>query len=193
MSTVDAPAATYACLPRLGGAGVRLALAPPVLEWAVGPREGRLALADITAVQLRFLPAKFAAPSFEVEISGRDGTRLKAGSTSRISLTGIRDQSAEYAAFVRALHAALAQAGSAAVFTGGYPRWRIALMLAVGALALAGLLTVFGFALAERQWSFALFLGAMGAFVVWPTAEMIWRNRPVRYTTDRLPRHLLPA
>ncbi|MFG1349151.1 hypothetical protein [Xanthobacter autotrophicus] len=190
--SADATAA-YACFPRLGGTGVRLELAPPVLEYAVGPKEGRLALADVTAVTLRFLPAKFAHHSFEIELSGRDGTRLKTGSASRISLTGVRDQGADYAAFVRALHGALAAAGSGACFSGGYGPWRFGLMVAVGVLALAGLGTVLGFALREQQWSVALFLGAMGAFVVWPTAQMIWRNRPVRYTPDAIPTHLLPA
>lgn len=186
-------AATYACFPRLGGAGVRLELAPPVLEYAVGPKEGRLALAEVTSVTLRFLPAKFANHSFEIELSGRDGTRLKTGSSSRISLTGVRDQGADYAAFVRALHGALAKAGSGASFIGGYGPWRFALMVAVGLAALAGLAAVLGFALREEQWSMALFLGVMGAFVVWPTAQMIWRNRPVRYTPDAIPAHLLPA
>lgn len=186
-------AATYTCFPRLGGAGVQLELAPPVLEYAVGPKEGRLALADVTAVTLRFLPAKFANHSFEIELSGRDGTKLKTGSASRISLTGVRDQGADYAAFVRALHGALAAAGSRASFVGGYGPWRFALMVAVGLAALAGLATVLGFALREEQWSMALFLGVMGAFVVWPTAQMIWRNRPVRYTPDAIPAHLLPA
>ncbi|MFG1269498.1 hypothetical protein [Xanthobacter versatilis] len=191
--SADAGGAAYACFPRLGGAGVRLQLTPPVLEFTVGPKEGRLALADITAVTLRFLPAKFANPSFEIELSGRDGTRLKTGSASRISLTGVRDQGADYAAFVRALHGALAAAGSRASFIGGYAPWRFALMVAVGLAALAGLAMVLGFALREQQWSVALFLAAMGAFVVWPTAQMIWRNRPVRYTPDAIPSHLLPA
>ncbi|MCG5237557.1 hypothetical protein [Xanthobacter oligotrophicus] len=191
--SVASTVAAYACFPRLGGAGVRLQLAPPVLEFAVGPKEGRLALADVTTVTLRFLPAKFANHSFEIELSGRDGTKLKTGSASRISLTGVRDQGADYAAFVRALHAALAKAGSGARFSGGYGPWRFALMVAVGFAALAGLATVLGFAVMERQWSVALFLGAMGAFVVWPTAQMIWRNRPVRYTPDAIPAYLLPA
>lgn len=192
---MNAPAQTrvsYAYLPRLGGAGVRLELAPGVLLWGVGPKEGHLPLGDVTAVRLHFLPAKFAAPSFEMVISGRDGTRLKAGSSSRISLTGVRDQKEDYAAFVRAFHRALG-AGAGVRFIGGYAPWRFWLMVAAGLVALAGLLAVFGFALAGEHWSFALFLGAMGAFVVWPTAQMIWRNRPVTYMAQNLPRHLLPA
>ncbi|MEP9355898.1 hypothetical protein ABLE93_20175 [Xanthobacter sp. KR7-65] len=193
---MNAPASaviTYAYLPRLGGAGVRLELVPGALLWSVGPKEGRLPLADVAAVELRFLPAKFAAPTFEMAIAGRDGTRIKAGSASRISLTGVRDQKEDYAAFVRAFHRALTAAGAAPRLSGGYAPWRFWAMVAAGALALAGLLAVFGFALAESQWSFALFLSGMGAFVVWPTAEMIWRNRPVTYTPATLPRHLLPA
>lgn len=183
----------YSYLPRLGGSGVRLELVPGALAWSIGAREGRLALADITSVQLRFLPAKFAAPSFQMEISGRDGTRLKAGSASRISLTGVRDQKEDYAAFVRALHRALAAAGGTPRYSGGFGVVRFWMMVAAGTAALAGLLAVLGFAMARQEWSFALFLLAMGAFVVWPTAEMIWRNRPVTYTLEVLPRHLLPA
>lgn len=183
----------YSHLPRLGGAGVRLELASDALAWSIGPREGLLPLADIRAVQLRFLPAKFAAPSFEMEIAGRDGTRLKAGSASRISLTGVRDQREDYAAFVRALHRALAASSARPVCRGGYSRLRFWSMVVAGAVALAGLLAVLGFALAQQEWGFAFFLGGLGAFVVWPTAEMIWRNRPVVYSPESLPRHLLPA
>ena len=189
---------SYACLPRLGGAGVRLALtppglAPPALDWSIGPREGRLPLKDVTAVRLRFLPAKFANRAFEMEIAGRDGTRLKVGSASRISLTGVRDQGPDYAAFVRDFHAALTASGGERSFRGGYGPLRFWVMVALGLVALAGLLAVLGFAIAERQWNFALFLAALGAFVVWPTVETVWRNRPVSYTPDTLPPHLLPA
>lgn len=188
----------YACLPRLGGAGVRLALipagpAPVALEWSVGPREGRLALEDVAAVRLRFLPAKFASRSFEMEIAGRDGMRLKVGSASRISLTGVRDQGPDYAAFARAFHAALAGSPGERTFRGGYGALRFWVMVALGLAALGGLLAVLGFAITERQWSFALFLAALGAFVVWPTVETVWRNRPVIYAPDAIPPHLLPA
>jgi len=186
-------ARSYAYLPRLGGAGVRLDLAPPALDWAVGAKEGHLALADVDGVRLRFQAAKFAGSSFEMELSARDGTRLKIGSASRISLTGVRDQGPDYAAFVRAFHQARAQAGGPCLFRGGFPAWRFWLMAAMGAIALAGLAAVLGFALVERQWSFAMFLAAMSAFVVWPTAQLIWRNRPVTYQPDAIPAHLLPA
>lgn len=183
----------YAHLPRLGGAGVRLELVPDALLWSIGPREGRLRLADIMAVHLRFLPAKFAAPSFEMEIAGRDGPRLKVGSASRISLTGVRDQREDYAAFVRAFHRALAASGATPRYRGGYGPLRFWAMVVAGLAALAGLLAVLGFAILQQEWAFAMFLAAMGAFVVWPTAEMIWRNRPVTYAPGGLPRHLLPA
>lgn len=194
MSAPEPPAdLSYSYAPRLGGAGVRLRLVPGALEWAVGLAEGRLPLADIASVELRYLPAKFAAPSFEMEIRGRDGIKLKAGSASRVSLTGVKDQKAEYAAFVRALHRALAGAGCRPRLSGGYAPWRFWVMAVLGLIVLGGFLALFGAAVVQQQWSYALFLGAMGAFLAWPTGDMIWRNRPLSYAPDALPRHLLPA
>lgn len=189
----DKGGSSYSWLPRLGGAGVRLHLAPPHLEWGLGLADGRMALSDIAEVRLRFLPARFGSASYEMELSARDGMRLKAGSMSRVSLTGVRDQKGEYAAFVRALHAARAAAGGTALYRGGFAPWRFWLMTLLGTITVAGLLTVLSAALLGAQWSFALFLAAMAAFVIWPTGEMIWRNRPVRYTPDAIPAHLLPV
>lgn len=186
-------AAAYSYLPRLGGAGVRLALAPGALDFAVGAKEGRLRLADIGEVRLRFQAAKFAGTAFEMELKARGGIELKIGSASRISLTGVRDQGADYAAFVRAFHAARAAAGGDCRYVGGFPAWRFRLMAVLGLATAAGLVAVIGFALAEGQGSAALFLGAMSLFLAWPTGQMVWRNRPVRYTPDAVPAHLLPA
>lgn len=187
----DAP--TYSCVPRLGATGVRLRVAPPMLEWTLGAQQGCLAFADITAVHLRFQAAKFGGSSYEMEIGTRDGTRLRIASVTRTSLTGVRDQKADYAAFVRAFHRARAEAGGACSFKGGFPPWRFWMMAVMGAVAGAGLVAVVLLALAERQWTFALFLAGLAAFVIWPTAELIWRNRPVDYTPQAIPAHLLPA
>ncbi|MFS8038255.1 hypothetical protein ACI7BZ_15080 [Xanthobacter sp. AM11] len=188
-----APGLAYSWLPRLGGAGVRLRLAPPDLYWGVGLAEGHIALSDISDVRLRFVPARFGSPSYEIELAGRSGARVKVGSISRLSITGVRDQRAEFGAFVRALHAALASAGGRVSFRGGYAPWRFWLMAVMGAVAGAGLVAVFAAALMDRQWNYALFLGVLSAFVMWPTAQMIWRNRPVSYTPQDIPAHLLPA
>jgi hypothetical protein len=193
--------ATYAYQPRLGGPGTRVTLTGDALAYAIGPREGRLSLRDVAGVRLRFHPAKFAHSSFETEIRTWGGEKVKLGSTSRTSITGVKDQGAEYAAFVRALHERLANLETAGgfrgqppvVYRGGFSALRWWLVAVLGFATLAGLVAIFGIALIDRQWSFAAFLAVVSAFVAWPTVEMIARNRPVRYTARALPERLLPG
>ncbi len=184
---------TYAYHPRLGGAGVALTLQDDALQWLVGPREGRLKLADIGRLTLRFQPAKFASATFELEILGREGTRLVVASASRTSLTAMRDQKADYLRFVRALHEALARAGVAVECRGGYGRARWGLMMVLGALAALGLAGVVAFAASQAQWSTAGLIALLSVIVAWPTAETLRRNRPLRYRLTELPARLLPA
>lgn len=190
----DKPEAlTYSYHPRLGGAGVQLALEEGALAWLVGPREGRLRLADIGRLRLRFQPAKFAGATFELEILGREGSRLVVASASRTSLTAVKDQGPDYARFVCALHAALAAEGAGVECRGGYGPLRWWTMAVLGAGAALGLVAVVGFALAQGQWTAAGLIALLSAVVVWPTAETLARNRPLRYRLDALPARLLPA
>lgn len=192
---------TYAYQPRLGGAGTRLTLDGDVLGFAVGPREGRLDLRDVSGVRLVFQPAKFAHASFEMRLRTWDGRRLKLGSVSRVSLTGVRDQGAEYAAFVRALHERLGRLGASGAirghppvaFTGGFSHLRWWVTAAVGLAALAVMVGVLGFALIDRQWVVAAFIAALSAFTALPMVEMISRNKPVTYRPDAIPPQLLPG
>ena len=192
---------TYSYQPRLGGAGTRLTLDGDRLAYAVGPREGQIDLRDVSRVRLVFHPAKFAHSSFEMRLRTWDGRQLKLGSVSRVSLTGVRDQSADYAAFVRAVHERLAHLGmSGAIrghppvaFTGGFAHLRWWVTAAVGLLALAVMVGVLGFALIDRQWVAAAFIAALCAFTALPMVEMISRNKPVTYRPDRIPPQLLPG
>lgn len=183
----------YSYHPRLGGAGVQLTLADGALEWLVGPREGRLALTDITRLNLRFQPAKFASATYELEITGREGSRLVAASASRTSLTAVRDQGSDYARFVRCLHGALAAAQVPVECRGGYGAVRWGLMVGLGLVAALGLLVVVGFAVFQGQWTTAAIIALLSAVVGWPTVETLVRNRPLRYRLEALPAHLLPA
>lgn len=193
--------ASYAYQPRLGGAGTRATLSGDAISYAVGAREGRISLRDVAGVRLRFHPAKFAHSSFETEIRTWGGEKLKLGSVSRISLTGVRDQGPDYAAFVRAVHERLADLDTAGGFRGqpgvtyrgGFATLRWWLVAVLGFATLAGLVAIFGIALIDRQWSFAAFLAVLSAFVAWPTVEMIVRNRPVRYRPRAVPERLLPG
>ncbi|MFG1294741.1 hypothetical protein [Xanthobacter variabilis] len=184
---------TYSYHPRLGGAGVQLTLADDALQWLVGPREGRLRLADIARLNLRFQPAKFASATFELEILGREGSRLVAASASRTSLTAVRDQGPDYTRFVRALHGALEAAKVPVECRGGYGPLRWGLMVGLGLVAAVGLLVVVGFAAFQGQWSTAGIIGLLSVVVAWPTLETLVRNRPLRYRLDALPAHLLPG
>ncbi len=190
----EAAAVAYAYQPRLGGPGRRFSLQAGRLLWEAGPQKGELALADVRAVRLRLLPAKLGQESFETEIRGRGGERLRLASVSRQSLTAVRDQGADYAAFVRALLAALAAQGPDDLdCRGGYPALRWSAMATLGGATLAALLGVLGFALAQGDYPFALLFSALLAVLAWPAGRTVWRNRPVTFRPEAVPTHLLPA
>ena len=84
------------------------------------------------------------------------------------------------------------QAGSRAALRGGLavPIYAAAVVV-VGLLAIAmvGLLVR---ALAIGEWAGVLFLIGFAALFFWQVGGFIWRNRPVIYTFDHLPKALLP-
>lgn len=192
---------TYAFQPRLGGGGTQIALKDDVLTYQVGARGGRIDLRDVAGVRLLFRPAQLAHSSFEMHVRTWDKRRVRVSSLSRVSLTQARDQSAEYDAFVRALHERLAYLDASGAilghpkvdFRGGYSgaRWWLAMIL--GIFVLAALVAVFGMALMDRQWVFAGVLALLSALMAQPTLEMIIRNRPVRYGPAEPPEQLLPG
>ncbi|MGQ3675693.1 hypothetical protein ACT6QH_09395 [Xanthobacter sp. TB0139] len=188
------PVARYAYLPRLGGGGVQLELHGQALHWSVGPRTGVLALADVQRVRLFFQHAKFAASSYDMQIEGRDGTRLTLSSASRVSLSRVENQSADYAAFVRAFHEAMA--GSAArqvAYIGGYGRWRWNIMAFLGGVTCLALLAVVAMEAQDGAWLFSGLVALFGLVLAWPMAEALWRNQPAQYVPQNLPPYLLPA
>ncbi len=194
-ATSPKPAATpaYACQLRLGRPGVRLVLAPPVLEWTLGPRQGTLPLADIAALRLTWRPGQLMKASHHLEITARDGLRLEVGSVSRVSIAGVRDQGPEYAAFVRALHGALAAAGARPRCLAGFAPWRWWSMVALAAVSVTAALAVVLRAGEETRWSALLFFGFLFALVAVPALTAIVRNRPDTYAPDRIPERLLPG
>lgn len=185
-------AASYAFQPRIGGAGARFSLAPGRLNWSVGPREGSLAFTDIREVRLFFSPAKLASASYEVLVVGAGGEKLRIGSVSRVSLTGIKDQGADYAAFLRAFLAALGASPARPAYVAGFAGWRWWLMVPLAIGTVMAMIAILGLALWRGQWVFTVLLGLLGAVVVWPTVEMLWRNRPGTFTPQDPPAYLLP-
>lgn len=183
---------TYAARPRLIGPGSRFRLSQGVLEWQVGARSGTLRMADVTEVRLSYHPGQLAASNFEMRLKGRDGTNLKIGSLSRTSITGIEDNRAAYAAFVRAVHAAL-QGNAGVQYAAGLPAWRWWLMAVLAGITGCGLVAVVVSALGNAQWTVAALLGILCPVLAWPLVETLWRNTPALYGPQDLPPRLVPA
>jgi len=132
------------------------------------------------------------ARRFRADISNANGGRLSLLSTSWQTATLMLPQSDVYRAFIRALHARLADAGSKAVLAGGLgPKtYLAALMLsALFAIAMVALLLR---AILTGEWWGALYLVGFAALFAFQVGGFVARNRPLRYTFDRLPWALLP-
>lgn len=215
-------APVYACQLRLGRPGVRLRLVPPRLEWTVGPQQGETMLADITRVRLTWRPGQLMKAAYHLELAARDGLRLEIGSVSRVSIAGVRDQGPAYAAFVRALHRALAasggfssemdpasgeenattrqsgadsriiKSGTGPEYRAGFAPWRWRLMVALLAAAVAAAL-VMGWQLAgSAPMHVTLFVAFMLVAVTVPAVTSVIRNRPQSYPEGAPPERLLP-
>ncbi|MEP9378136.1 hypothetical protein ABLE91_15575 [Aquabacter sp. CN5-332] len=191
-ASTEADGLVYAARPKMMGPGSRFRLHDGVLDWTVGPRSGRLALADVASVRLSYHPGQLASPNYEMRLKGRGGEDLKIGSLSRTSVTGIEDNRRAYAAFVRAVHGALPPAASIR-FDGGLPSWRWGLMSVLGAITACGLLAVLASAVLSGQWPVAALMAVLTPLLGWPLAETLWRNKPAPYSPNDLPTRLIPG
>lgn len=188
----DADGLVYAARPKMMGPGSRFRLHDGMLDWAVGARSGRLALGDVVAVRLTYHPGQLASPNYEMRLKGRGGEDLKIGSLSRTSVTGVEDNRAAYAAFVRAVHGALPPKATIR-FDGGLPSWRWGLMSVLGAITACGLIAVVASAVLNGQWTVAALMAVLCPLLGWPLAETLWRNTPAPYSPNALPTRLIPG
>lgn len=182
----------YACQLRLGRPGVRLRLAPPLLEWTIGPQQGETALADITRVRLTWRPGQLMKAAFHLELAARDGLRLEIGSVSRVSIAGVRDQGPAYAAFVRALHRTLTASGARPEYQAGFAPWRWRLMVGLLVAAVAAALVMGWQVAGAAPVHVTLFVAFMLVAVAVPAVTSVIRNRPERYPAGLPPERLLP-
>jgi hypothetical protein len=132
------------------------------------------------------------ARRFRADIYRAGGGRMPIVSTSWQSAALMAPQDADYRAFITALHARMATAGSGAVLTGGlglktYAACLALLVLVV--LAMAGLLLR---AMAVGEYAGVLFLVGFAALFGWQVGGFVRRNRPLVYSFDHLPQALLP-
>jgi len=188
----DAPVNSYAYKASLISAAHRFELTEQGLSWRLAGRSGIWPYTDIAAIRLSYRPVSMQAHRFRADISNRNGGRLPVLSTSWQTAALMAPQDNGYRAFIIALHARLAQAGSKAELTGGLGRntYGAALML----LGLVGLmlLVLFIRALLVGEFAGALFFVGFAALFAWQVGGFVRRNRPIAYSFGHIPEALLP-
>ncbi len=192
MEGARAPALRYAYKASLMGAAHRFELMDAGLSWSLAGRSGAWPYADIAAIRLSYRPVSMQARRFRADISHVGGGRIAILSTSWQTAALMAPQDEDYRAFIVALHARMANAGSRAALTAGLGRKTYAgalALLALLALAMAGLLVR---ALAIGEFAGALFLLGFAALFAWQVGGFVRRNRPRVYGYDQLPQALLP-
>ena len=182
----------YAYKASLIGSAHQFELTDAGLSWRIAGRSGVWNYADISAVKLSYRPVSMQQQRFRADIDNAKGGRIAILSTTWQTATLVAPQGHLYRDFIVELHRRMQVAGSRAVLVGGLgPKTYIAALalLAVLAVAMAGLLLR---ALLTSEWSGALFLVGFAALFAWQIGGFISRNRPRRYSFDRLPDALLP-
>ncbi|MCW5705399.1 MAG: hypothetical protein KIT82_22805 [Bradyrhizobium sp.] len=176
----------------LVGSAHQFELTDQGLAWEAAGRSGVWAYRDIAAIRLSFRPSSMQSRRFRTDIWSKGGERIRIMSTSWQTVSLMTPQDDGYRAFVEALHARMAAAGSTAILIGGLPSGIYAAGLVVVGLLAIAMIGLFVRALATGQHVGALFLVGFALLFYWQIGGFIRRNRPVAYTFDHLPRALLP-
>jgi hypothetical protein len=191
-TAAGAPAIRYTYKASLIGAAHQFELTDEGLCWRLAGRSGVWPYADISAIRLSYRPVSMQARRFRADIYRAGGGRMPIVSTSWQTAALMAPQDDQYRAFITALHARMADAGSGAVLTGGLgPKTYAACLalLVLVILAMAGLLIR---AIAVGEYGGVLFLLGFAALFGWQVGGFVGRNRPLVYSFDRLPQALLP-
>lgn len=191
--TQDERSATrYAYKASLIGSAQVFELSKAGLSWKISGRSGVWAYRDIASINLSFRPTSVQAHRFRADIRHKDGGRIKIMSTNWQTISLMTPQDNGYRAFIEALHAGMAKAGSKARLTGGLSSTLYAAALVfVGFLAIA-MVGLLARALMTGEHAGALFLIGFALLFNWQIGGFVRRNRPITYTFDRLPEALLP-
>jgi len=188
----EGPAVRYAYKASLVGSAHQFELTEAGLSWRIAGRSGVWDYADISAVKLSYRPVSMQQQRFRADIDNAKGGRIAILSTTWQTATLVAPQGELYRAFIVELHHRMQAAGSTATLIGGLgPKTYTAALavLAWLAVAMIGLLVM---ALMASNWMGALFLVGFAALFAWQVGGFVTRNRPRRYSFDRLPDALLP-
>ncbi len=183
---------TYVYKASLIGSAHRFELTEDRLAWHISGRSGLWPYTDIAAVRLSYRPVSMQQQRFRADIYHVSGARIVLLSTTWTTVTLMAPQDRDYRAFITELHRRLKQAGSTAELVGGLRpvlHHAAVAVLAIVAVAIGALLIR---ALSTGEWAGALFLVGFAALFWWQIGGFVRRNRPQRYTFDKLPEELLP-
>ena len=193
MQVSDAePATSYAYKASLIGSAHRFELTEAGLSWHIAGRSGLWRYDEISAIRLSFRPVSMQQHRFRADVSHAGGGRIAILSTSWQTAALMAPQDNGFRAFIVALHARMAQAGSRATLTAGLGRTTYAAVLAflaVLTVAMTGLLIR---ALVIGEFAGALFVLGFAALFAWQVGGFVRRNQPQGYSFDRVPKALLP-
>jgi hypothetical protein len=187
-----APFTRYAYKASLIGSAHRFELTDEGLSWHVAGRSGLWRYDEISAIRLSFRPVSMQSRRFRADISHAGGGRLAILSTTWQTAALMAAQDRGYRDFIVELHARMERVGSRAVLAAGLgPKTYAAALalLALIAVAMTGLLVR---AIAIGEVAGVAFIAGFAALFVWQIGGFVRRNRPQRYTFDRLPDALLP-
>ncbi|WP_038973688.1 hypothetical protein [Bradyrhizobium genomosp. III] len=183
---------SYAYKASLIGSAHRFELTEQGLSWHIGGRTSLWPYDEISAIRLSFRPVSMQQHRFRADVTHSNGRRIAILSTSWQTAALMAPQDNGFRAFILALHARMAKAGSRAVLTAGLGRTAYAAVLAflaVLTVAMAGLLIR---ALVSGEFAGALFILGFAALFAWQVGGFVRRNQPQRYSFDQVPKALLP-
>lgn len=182
----------YEFKPSLLGALWLFDLEPDALVWRAGRRSVTLPYRDIVRVRLTYRPQSLQAQRYRADILGRGGRRVALVSATWRGMLAVAPQAKSYTAFLRALHARIAQSGGSCEFVTGLSR--VAYVAGVGLLAIVGaaLFVMMIRALTQGYPMGAAFVAAFMLLGGWQLGRLFWRNRPRRYDPNAIPDELLP-
>jgi hypothetical protein len=152
-----------------------------------------VALADAVELRLEFAPTRMEPDRFRCALRVRGAGHFVCFNRTYAGLGDFRDTSAEYAAFVRALHAAIARHAPACRFAAGATPARYTASVAATAFValvagVAALFLVFN----GLAWLILLKLALMAIFLP-NVLRWLARNRPRAYAPGAIPREVLPT
>lgn len=158
---------------------------------ALPPRE--IPLADLAGVRLTFAPTRPEPNRYRCRLQVRDGQVLEFFNRTYRGPYDFADTSADYVAFVRALHAALPRSAPACRFDAG---------ASPGRYALNWVVTIFSALMVVVAALFLLFHGLawlilvkVVLLVIYAPGVVRWlaRNKPRPYPPGAIPADVLPA